>query len=80
MAFSHAKPQGGGRFLGNEINASVSYTLGPFMSLEIHGAYMWLGDFFDSQDDSHGSAINGGSAERPVNPFTAFIVYKWLMF
>ncbi len=80
LAFSHAKPQGGGRFLGNEINASVSYTLGPFMSLELHGAYMWLGDFFDSQDDSHGSAINGGATERPVNPFTAFIVYKWLMF
>lgn len=80
FAFSHAKPQGGGRMLGNEVNAAISYSLGPFMSLEIHGAYMWLGDFYDSQDDSHGSAINGGSATRPINPYTAFIVYKWLMF
>lgn len=80
MAFSHVKPQGGGRFMGNEVNAALSYNLGPFMSLELHGAYLWLGDFYDSQDESHGSAINGGSATRPVNPYTVFVVYKWLMF
>ncbi len=79
-AISPAKPQGGGRNLGTEINGAVSYTLGPFMSIEMHGAYMWLGDFFDSQDDSHGSSINGNSLTRPVNPYTAFVVYKWLMF
>ena len=50
------------------------------MSIELHGAYMWLGDFFDSRDDSHGSSVNGNSATRPVNPYTVFIVYKWLMF
>jgi hypothetical protein len=80
MAISQAKPQGGGWSLGNEMNGSVSYTIGPFMSLELHGAYLWLGDFFDSVDGSHGSSINGNSLTRPVNPFTAFIVYKWLMF
>lgn len=80
MSISQAKPQGGGWSLGNEMNGSVSYTIGPFMSLELHGAYLWLGDFFDSVDGSHGSSINGNSLTRPVNPFTAFIVYKWLMF
>jgi hypothetical protein len=80
MAVSPAKPQNGGRNLGTEINGAVSYTLGPYMSIEMHAAYMWLGDFFDSTDDSHGSPINGNSATRPVNPYTAFIVYKWLMF
>ena len=80
MAISPAKPQNGGRNLGAEINGAVSYTLGPYMSIEMHAAYMWLGDFFDSTDDSHGSPINGNSATRPVNPYTAFIVYKWLMF
>lgn len=80
LAISQAKPQGGGRYLGHELNASISYNLGPFMSLELHGAYMWLGDFFDSQDASHGSPINGGIEGRPVNPYTAFLVYKWLMF
>lgn len=80
MAISQAKPQGGGWNLGTEINGSVSYNIGPYMSIELHGAFMWLGDFFDSTDDSHGSSINGNSLTRPVNPYTAFIVYKWLMF
>lgn len=80
MAVSPAKPQNGGRNLGSEINGSVAYTLGPYMSIEMHAAYMWLGDFFDSTDDSHGASINGNSATRPVNPYTAFVVYKWLMF
>lgn len=80
MALSPAKPQGGGRNLGVELNAALSYSFGPFMSLEMHGAYMWLGDFFDSSSDLNGSAINGGISGRPVNPYTVFIVYKWLMF
>lgn len=80
MAVSQAKPQGGGWNLGKELNGSLSYSLGPLMSVELHAAYMWLGDFFDSRDDSHGSSINGNSATRPVNPYTAFIVYKWLLF
>lgn len=79
-AISAVKPQNGGVNLGTELNGAVVYTLGPYMSVEMHAAYMWLGDFFDSQDDSHGSSINGNSAVRPVNPYTAFIVYKWLMF
>jgi len=80
MGISPVKPQGGGRSIGTELNGAVTYSLGPFMSLEIHGAYLWLGDFYDSQDNSHGSSINGNSATRPVNPFTVFVVYKWLMF
>ncbi len=80
MAISQSKPQGGGWNLGTELNGSVSYTIGPYMSIEMHGAYLWLGDFFDSRDSSHGSSINGNSATRPVNPYTVFLVYKWLMF
>lgn len=80
MAISPAKPQNGGRNLGTEINGAVTYSFGPFMSLELHGANLWLGDFFDSNDDSHGSAINGNMATRPVNPYTVFLVYKWLLF
>ncbi|NTW24311.1 MAG: hypothetical protein HGA37_06400 [Lentimicrobium sp.] len=79
-AISQAKPQGGGWSLGTEINGSVSYNLGPYMSIEMHGAYLWLGDFFDSQDSSHGSSINGNATTKLVNPYTVFIVYKWLMF
>ncbi len=79
-AISPAQPQGGGRILGMELNGAFSYNIGPYMSIEMHGAYMWLGDFFDSRDESHGSSVNGNSATRPVNPYTVFVVYKWLMF
>ena len=80
MAISPVSPQQGGRLLGTELNAAISYSFGPFMSLEMHGAYLWLGDFYDSQDDAYGYAVNGNSDTRPVNPFTVFIVYKWLLF
>jgi hypothetical protein len=80
-AVSNATPVGGGNFMGLELNGGIVYNLGPFMSLELHGAHLWLGDFFDSADDRYGYPVNGGvQGVRPVNPWTAFIVYKWLMF
>ena len=81
MAMSAVKPQNGGNYMGHEINAMTGYTFGPFMSLELHGAYMWLGDFYDSNDTSHGTDINGVfNDDRPANPWTVFLVYKWLIF
>jgi len=44
------------------------------MDLELHAAYMKLGDFFDSPE-MYGSA-NG----RPQNPWTVFATLKWIMF
>ena len=81
MAYSSVKPQDAGKYLGTELNASLKYSLGPFMSFELHGAYMWLGNFFDSNDTSHGTDINGiYNIDRPTDPWTVFLVYKWLMF
>lgn len=80
-AFSNATPIGGGRFLGAEINGAVMFNLGPFMSIELHGAHMWLGDFFDSADSRYGAPVNGGiQGIRPANPWKMFVVYRWLMF
>jgi len=79
--FSSVKPQNGGKDIGTEINASLRYTLGPFMNLELHGAHMWLGDFYKSNDNSHGTDINGENyVGKPANPWTVFITFKWLMF
>ena len=50
------------------------------MSLELHGAYLMLGDFYDSKQSAYGSPVNGGIDGRPANPWTAFLVFKWLMF
>jgi hypothetical protein len=80
-ANSSVKPQNGGTFMGWEVNGALKYNFGPFMSLELHGAYMSLGNFFDSNSATHGSDINSiYSTERPANPWTAFLVYKWLLF
>ncbi len=78
--FSNVIPQGGGNDLGTEVNAAIKYRLGPLMSVELHGAYLKLGNFYDSSDDSYSSDINGSYTSRPPNPWTAFIVYKWLIF
>ena len=81
LAYSAVKPQNGGDFLGTEFNAAVKYTFGPFMNIGLHGAYMSLGDFFDSNDSGHGTDINGiYNTARPTNPWTVMLVYQWLMF
>ncbi|MEM1218965.1 MAG: hypothetical protein AAGH79_08630 [Bacteroidota bacterium] len=73
-AFSRVAPEGGGVRLGHEANFKLAYNLGPFMSVEWHGAYLWLGDFFDSPE------INGEQGQRPVNPYQTFLAFRWLMF
>ncbi len=80
-AMSAINTENGGNLLGTEANVSLSYSFGPFMSLELHAAHMWIGDFYNSNDSSHGSDVNGKSnTTKPVDPWTAFIVFKWLMF
>lgn len=79
-ALSNVEPSGGGFNIGTELNGNIQYMLGPFMSLELHGAYLMLGDFYDSKQSAYSSAVNGGLDKRPVNPWTAFVVFKWLMF
>lgn len=80
QGFSNIVPQGGGANIGTEINAAIKYKLGVFMSLELHAANLWLGDFYDSNDDSYSSDINGSYDVRPPSPWTVFVVYKWLLF
>jgi len=79
-AMSNVQPMGGGVFMGAEVNGNVAYFFGPYMSLELHGAYLGLGDFYDSKQSAYGSPVNGGIDGRPVNPWTVFLVYKWLLF
>lgn len=73
-ALSQVAPQGGGKHIGTEINARLRYTPKVFMDLELHAAYLNLGNFYDSQ------AVNGGAAARPNDYWTIFLVYRWLMF
>ncbi len=81
LAFSNTAPLAGGKHIGTEANMALIYNIGTYMSLEWHTAHMWLGDFYDSADDRFSAPVNGGKyGERPVNPWTSFLVMKWLMF
>lgn len=73
-ALAPVAPTGGGNFMGVEINGKVGYDFGAFLTVEAHAAYLSLGDFYDS------SVVNGGSSNRPVNPWVGFICLKWLIF
>jgi len=74
MAMSNEKPQGGGDFIGWEMNGKLVYDLGAFFSIEAHAAYMGLGDFYDSKK------VNGNKDKKPVDPWTAFLAVRWLIF
>jgi hypothetical protein len=61
-------------FIGWEANARLVYQLGVFMSMEFHAAHMWLGDYYNSP------RVNGNASEKPTNPWTTFLAFRWLMF
>ena len=73
-AMSNFAPSGGGTFMGTEGNVSLTWSFGPFMSLEWHSAYLWLGDFYDSR------LVNSNADQRPPNPWLSFMAFRWLMF
>lgn len=72
--FAPVAPDQGGNYIGSEINMNLCYTLKVYMDLELHAAYLQLGDFFDSPE------LNGGQTGRPQNPWTVFVTLKWIMF
>jgi len=73
--FAPVAPDQGGNIVGTEVNFNLCYTLRVFMDLELHAAYLKLGDFFDSPE------LNGrGVPGRPQDPWTVFATLKWIMF
>lgn len=74
FAMSNQAPSGGGSFIGWEANGKLAYDLGAFLSVELHAAYMGLGDFYESQ------AVNGNLDSKPANPWTTGLGLKWLIF
>ncbi len=68
------KPKDGGDIIGMEYNGMICYKPAVFMNVELHGAYLELGNFFNSK------AVNGEKPKKPENPYTLFVVFKWLLF
>jgi hypothetical protein len=84
---SNIAPPGGGHFIGVEGNAMLAYRIRVFLSIELHGAYLHLGNFYDSPREQAASlttnpaaATAATGAGRPRDPWTAFLALKWLMF
>ena len=84
---SNVAPPGGGHFIGVEGNAMLAYRIRVFLSIELHAAYLHVGDFYDSPREQAASlttsptaaaAASGGG--RPRDPWTTFVALKWLMF
>lgn len=73
-AMSNVAPKGGSNHMGTEANFRISYTPNILMNFELHAAYLSLGDYYNSP------VVNGGVTTKPANPWTVFLVYKWLMF
>ncbi len=75
ISWSDTRPSGGGSLIGTEVNAMVRFTPKVYMDLELHAGYLFLGDFYKS------GLVNGNRpGMMPVDPWTIFMVYRWLMF
>lgn len=72
-ALSNYSLNGGGNYMGTEINAELRYNLKVFLSVSLHGGYLMLGDFYNAP---------GATAQRvkPMNPWVCFATLNWLMF
>lgn len=57
-----------GRAIGTEINAEVKYHLRYLMTVGVHGAYMFRGNFYN------------GNAQMTANPWAAFTTFTWYAF
>ncbi len=81
-AMSNNRPAGGGNFMGVEGNIGFIWKIKTFMELEFRAAHVWLGDFYDAPL-ANGDAFLQEDARlntRPVDPWTGFVAFKWLMF
>ncbi len=74
FGLSTVEPKDGGSIIGTEFNFNLLYKLRVFMDLELHAAYLKLGDFFDSK------VVNGDVDVRPKDPWVLFASIKWIMF
>ncbi|MCH8494785.1 MAG: hypothetical protein LAT57_04025 [Balneolales bacterium] len=72
-ALSTFSLDGGGNFVGGEVNAELKYNLKVFLTVGVSGAYAFMGDFYDAP-----RATTDGV--KPINPWSTFVTLSWLMF
>jgi hypothetical protein len=79
-AFAGEAPAGGGRYMGTELNAELTYDLRVFLTLGLHAGYVALGDFYDAPSAVYDAPGSDPFDERPDNPWVIFTTLSWLMF
>ncbi|MCE1189246.1 MAG: hypothetical protein LWX56_08890 [Ignavibacteria bacterium] len=72
-AESNVAPTGGGKYIGSEVNTEIKYNLKVYLTLGVSAAYMWAGDFYDSN-------LTTENKPHPKNPWVFFTTLSWLMF
>jgi hypothetical protein len=72
-ALSNVKLDGGGAYMGTEVNVEFKYNLKVFLTLGVSAGYVALGDFFDAPSSTY-------LIQRPKDPWVFFTTLSWLMF
>jgi hypothetical protein len=71
---SNVRPIDGGNFIGAELNGNLAWRIRPLLDVEAHGAWMKLGNWYDSPE-----IVAAPTATRPQDPWTVFLALKWLI-
>ncbi|MEP0549094.1 MAG: hypothetical protein ABJF88_19340 [Rhodothermales bacterium] len=79
-AFAGEAPAGGGRYMGTEVNAELTYDLKVFLTLGLHAAYVGLGDFYDAPSAVYEAPGSEPFDVKPDDPWAVFVTLSWLMF
>jgi len=81
-AMSNAALSRGGTEIGLEANFGVHWKIKTLMEIELRGAHVWLGDFYDAPYANGDQFVDADErlGARPVDPWTAYVAFKWLMF
>ncbi len=81
-AMSNAALSRGGTEIGLEANFGVRWKIKTLMEIELRAAHVWLGDFYDAPYANGDQFVDADDrlGTRPVDPWTAYVAFKWLMF
>jgi hypothetical protein len=72
-ALSNYSLNGGGNYIGSEVNVELKYHLKVFLTVGFNAGYMMVGDFYDAPNAT-------ASRTKPANPWVSFLTLSWLMF
>jgi hypothetical protein len=81
-AMSNAELPRGGTQIGTELNLGLTWRIKTLMELEVRGAHVSLGDFYDAPRANGDDFVDADDRlnARPVDPWLVYVAFKWLMF